>query len=547
MISGVARWVWWVAGVVIGVVVGCRPEPAVVTVHIEPDPVTVEDRPTCVATNAGSKVTWQWTHNDRVVQVGEEPRWPAGVELEVGDRLTCKLRHRDKTVAEARTVVRAVVTEEPPPNVLILLADDLGVDQLRSFGAGQRAPSTPVLDGLADQGLRFTRAYADAICSPSRATLLTGRYARRSGVGTGITLGSREHDLPTDEVLLPEMLRDSPSGPWDSSMLGKWHLTSNPELAKRAPLDQGFQWFAGTPGNLSDENARGEVKQGYHRWQKSTNGEIAWVERYATTETVDDALERARTMRGPWLMYVAFHAAHAPLHVPPGDLRTGGPAPDSKLEKYQAAVTALDAEIGRLLRDLPERERTLIFFLGDNGSPEEGVLQGNHPERSKGSLFEGGVHVPLLVLGPGVVQGAESTALVNTTDLFATIAELARVPLPLRREGGAEVQLDGVSLIPYFRDPALPSIRKYAFAEQFAPPGCEPGLCRVDRRTLIGSRYKLMHDAVEQTWRLSDLQKDPGESRDLLRTEGEDVRAVVGEMRQELELLFARLLQDRTW
>jgi arylsulfatase B len=525
-------------------------EPTVTSLRIEPEPLHPNDRPTCVADGLTDPTlaTWVWLRDEAVVQTGADPRWPADQPLEPRDRLMCRLRLGDKTVAEARAIVRRPVTSSPPPNILILLADDVGVDQLRSFGANNKAPPTPQLDALASQGMRFTRAYANSICSPTRATVLTGRYSRRSGVGTGITLSSQELDLSPDELLLPELLRSSPVGPWDSSMLGKWHLTSNATAARRAPLDQGFAWFAGSPGNLSDENTRGDVSQGYFRWQKVTNGEIAWVERYATTETIDDTLDRARVMQEPWLMYVALNAAHAPLHSPPADLRQPGPPPQTNLEKYQAAVSAMDAEIGRLLRDLPAdvRARTVIFFLGDNGSPEEGVLPANHPERSKGTMFEGGVHVPLLVLGPGVPAGATSEALVNSTDLFATIAELAQVPLPLTRPDGAPVQLDSTSLVPYFDDPATPSLRRYAYVEQFAPPACALGACRNDRRALIGARYKMLYDAVEQTWRLFDLVKDPDEGRNLLKAEPRESRLTADVMRAELVRLEAALQEDRT-
>jgi arylsulfatase B len=518
--------------------------------RIEPEPLYVDERPTCVAEGLSdpSRATWIWLRDEVVVQTGSDPRWPADQPLQPRDRLMCRLRLGGETAAEARAVVRKRPSDAQPPNILILLADDVGVDQLHSFGANSKAPPTPELDALATQGMRFTRAYANSICSPTRATLLTGRYARRSGVGTGITLGSQEADLSPDELLLPELLRSSTVGPWDSSMLGKWHLTSDATAARRAPLDQGFAWFAGSPGNLSDENTRGDVNQGYFRWQKVTNGEIAWVERYATTETINDTLDRARVMQEPWLMYVALNAAHAPLHVPPADLRPPGPPPKSKLEKYQAAVSALDAEVGRLLRELPAdvRARTVIFFLGDNGSPEEGVLPVNHPERSKGSMFEGGVHVPLLVLGPGVPAGASSDALVNSTDLFATVAELARVPLPLTRPDGSPVQLDSTSIVPYFADPATPSIRRYAYVEQFAPPGCALGACRNDRRALIGTRYKMLYDAVTQSWRLFDLVNDPDEGRNLLKAETQETRLTAAVMRAELERLEAALQEDRT-
>jgi arylsulfatase A-like enzyme len=399
------------------------------------------------------------------------------------------------------------------------------------------------LDGLAQAGLLFERAYANPVCSPTRAALLSGRYGRRTGVGTGVQVGAGEPDLSTDELLLPAMLGGSASR-WDTSFIGKWHVTSAAERIWTAPGDAGFGWYAHTPGNLSDGEGVGG-RQDYQRWRKGTNGEAAWVDGYATTDVVDDALARIRAMEPPWLLFVAFHAAHTPLHAPPAALLDGAPVGEGEVAQYRAMLRALDHEVGRLLAGIPDETRasTLVVFMGDNGTSEHGMPEGPLRERAKGTLFEAGVHVPMIVTGPGV-PAARVGGLIDPTDLFATVAELADVARPLRRADGSERVTDGVSWLPYLADPDQPSLRRWAWVEQLAPSGCEPGVCARDQVAMIGPRYKLMYSDVRRGEVVYDLERDPGETRPLTALKGE-AAAEVAQMRAELARARAWLRQDR--
>lgn len=369
-------------------------------------------------------------------------------------------------------------------NVLVIVLDDVGTDLVGCYGGmpGQ----TPTLDALAARGVRFTRAYANPWCSPTRAMLLTGRYSFRTGVGFPINRGNEGRPLAEEELTLPEALRKAPGGAPDSSAIGKWHLGSIEDLD--APRRQGFAWYEGWPANF-------EKSESYVAPQEVRNGELVKLGRYVTSEEADDALARAKAMREPWFEYFAPHAVHEPLHWPPEEL--AGPAPvgrePGKPEQVRAMLRALDREIGRVLEGLgPElRARTNVIVLGDNGTLGQAQEDARLRERSKGTLYESGVRVPLIVAGPAVRGGARSCdELVGAIDVFATVTELfgldARVALP---EGHA---LDSVSFVPLLRDAQAVSARTSLLCEEFRPNG--PGPYDEVHRALVSRTGKLACD-----------------------------------------------------
>ncbi len=384
----------------------------------------------------------------------------------------------------------------PGGNILVLVLDDVGTDKL---GASPWAPRTPNIDALAARGVRFRNAYAAPSCSPSRAAMLTGRHPRRYGLGGRIRSRSEPYELPLSELTLPEMLERSPIR-YQNAALGKWHLSSHRSPSGLShPLDSGFSWFAGSVANLQVTDTPG-VRGSYFRWQKNTNGSRAFTETYATTDTVDDAIARIEAMNPPWFLWVGFNAAHTPLHTPPGEL-TGDARPTTNRGRFDAAITALDSEVGRLLAavDPVVLADTTILLVGDNGTPGDlatpGVAAdpGGRAHRSgKGSLSEAGIRVPLIVAGPHVRQpGTPSDALVHVVDIFATAAELAGVDLgALRDQRGRPLPIDGQSLLRYARNPGAASRRSVLYQDRFAPNG--PGPYQSDARMVRDGRYKLL-------------------------------------------------------
>ena len=387
--------------------------------------------------------------------------------------------------------------------MLLLIADDVGIDRIAAYAAHPDPSATPNLDALAARGVRFERAWATPMCSPSRAAILTGRLPSRNGVGAAIHLGrpDQARGLEPDQTTLPQLLAEHGV---ESFAVGKWHLAGGPPPDPTHALKVGFAHYSGYPGNPPGAS-------GYFEWTKHSDGSTEKVrERYLTTEEVDDALALIRRTPEPWFGWVAFHAVHAPLHAPPPSLHgatlSGNPRRTPRAH-YDAALEALDREIGRLLAgiDASVLRHTTVIFVADNGTSRHGIRPPTHG--GKRSLYEAGIRVPLIVAGPPVPpgsQGRASDALVHVTDLFATIAEL------FGAQSDAE---DSQSLLPVLADPALPSARSVLYTERFLPNGGPPDPERYFR-TARDERYKLL--VLPEGREFYDLETDPFEQRDLI-------------------------------
>jgi arylsulfatase B len=412
-------------------------------------------------------------------------------------------------------------TAQGQQNVLIILADDMGVEAVGAYGEGMSPPPTPNIDALASTGVLFRNAWSNPNCSPSRAVLLTGRYSFRNTVGT--ILGGGNMGLPTSEITIPEMLALDPGLGYSTACLGKWHLGDHSNGGPLAPNVAGFDHYSGSYSGMFVA-AGVPWQQAYFQWNKLTNGVLQRSTTYNTTETVDDALAWIASVAedGPWLTYVSFCAPHEPFHAPPRnlhsiDLPMDGPEVDPR-PYFEAMVQSMDTEIGRLIAGLgTESENTTILFIGDNGTSQYVIEPPYEPTQSKGSPYEGGVNVPIIISGPvtEAVAGSECAALVGLVDVFATVAEIAGVDLNAVLP--SDHTLDSVSMVPYLFDPTTPSLRPWIFTELFAPNGTRPV---VSDRAIRDSRYKLirsLNGKGQLKERLFDLQKDPYEQVNLLR------------------------------
>jgi arylsulfatase B len=424
-----------------------------------------------------------------------------------------------------------------PDNVLVIVVDDFGVDQLAAYGEGTDPPTTPWMNAMAQTGLLFRNAWASPLCSPSRAALLTGRYGFRTGVG-GL-VGSNGPGLDTSEVTVPEMLAASPGGAWTSGAFGKWHLTLPGQGGIAAPAQHGFQHFAGTMGNLI-------APQSYFSWNQVVNGVQAPVTGYITTNTIDSALAWIAQQPQSWFAYVALHAPHLPLHAPPPgsystDLSQVGLPSAEPVPYGKAMVEALDRELGRLFVSLgAELFDTTVILVGDNGSEPLVVQPPFTSWKSKGSMYEGGLNVPFLVWGRHVAQpGSESQALVHLVDLWPTVAQLAGVaPSAVLPPGRV---LDGFSLWPVLQDPAA-SVRPLVYTEYFQPnhlPGAPAPAVSFWHQAVREARYKLVVSSTLGQG-LFDLWVDPFETTNLLAPVGQSLDLVPREERREPAAAEAR-------
>lgn len=449
-----------------------------------------------------------------------------------------------------RTVVQAILalfvvssTAAARDNFLILIADDVGVDRVAVYsrddlyghpGEGATPGPTPHIDQLAAEGLLFRNAWASPFCSPTRASVLTGRFGFRTGVGNVVQPTHGLAGLPLAETTLPELLVGH-----RSALVGKWHVVGSAEepypnvrdcqCDPDHPRHQGFESHQGTLRNIPADD-------GYFAWPKVVDGVFVGPHPvYATTDTVDDAIARIAAFGDePWLVWVAFNAAHVPLHAPPSALHSfalsGAPA-DSPVEHAKAMVEAMDSEIGRLLAAIPAAilADTTIVFFGDDGTDGAAVEPPADPLHAKGTFYEGGLNVPLIVASPHIPpseRGREVQALVGLVDVYATLAELA---------GVLSAAEDSVSLVPYFTMPDLPTevLHPLAYAEHFEPNG--PGPYTTRGRAVRDARYKLIwRDGVYEEF--FDLEADPGETTNLL-----PVASLTTEQQQRYDALEAAL------
>ncbi len=353
-------------------------------------------------------------------------------------------------------------------NVLVVLADDIGIDNLGLYGIDPDPPATPTLDTLAAQGLRFENAWALPECSPTRAALLTGRYPRRHGIGSVLSVIGT-WGLQDQEVTVAELLRE---GGYATAAAGKWHLGVPLASSPEQPLEQGFDHHAGSLDNLEVSYlAPGQgLPLGYWLWEKTVDGQIAFSTTYATLDTTDEAIAAATALPEPWFLYVAYNAAHSPWHTPPDGLSTATEPARTLADAHERMVESVDTELGRLLDALGDRlERTTVVFLADNGTPVQVVEPPVDPWEAKGTSFEGGSRVPFLVWSPLVREpGVVSEAFVSVVDILPTAAALAGLEL----DDG--VPRDGHSLLPYLADPRSPSVRDVLYSEKFEPNGFGP-------------------------------------------------------------------------
>jgi arylsulfatase A-like enzyme len=400
------------------------------------------------------------------------------------------------------------------PNFVVIVSDDQGMGDLGCYGA--KDVKTPNLDRLAAAGVRFTDWHANSpVCSPSRASLLTGCYPQRTGIPQ-ILFSKPNFDVPglrAGQPTLPSELRKLG---YRSAAIGKWHLGSTPESR---PLAQGFDEFFGYYSGWIDYYSHRFFTLGgqpvYHDlWR---NEKEIWRDSEYMTEVLGgeaQAFLKRQSKDQPFLLYLAFGAPHYPMMAPERYLDRFPDTMDRDRRMHCAMISAMDDAIGSVLATLTARglDNTVVFFMSDNGATEE--VRADHRGRtyhggsngvyrgSKGSLFEGGIHVPAMISWPGVIAKGEVRKECGVAmDVLPTFLEWAGAKSP--------PQVDGVSLGPTLRGAAPWPQRDlfWAYDDQFA-------LRRGPWKLLQNHRERLGDDLNKETW-LSNLDSDAGEKRNL--------------------------------
>lgn len=416
----------------------------------------------------------------------------------------------------------------PQPGILVIIADDMGVGASRCYDIGTNLAPSPNIEALCARGVTFDRAWSQPVCSPTRASALTGKYAYRTGVGEVIDKNNPA-TLSLDEVILPEALDTYASEPYANACIGKWHV-AEPSYTTH-PNDSGFSHYAGL--------MTGAVGS-YWSWDKTTNGKTSTSTEYVTTENVDDAINWICQQDGPWFLWLAFVSPHEPLHLPPDELQSyetlSGTQEDIQAQPdlyYRAMIEAMDTEMGRLFYALGDAlEQTHIFYLGDNGPTRTVAEEPYESNRSKDTLYQGGIHVPLIYAGPAASGTPHRVdALVHVVDLFPSVVELAGGdPITLAQD----LTIDGISLVPLLGPSSNAVQHDWILSELFGTTD-EPDS---HGKAVRDTRYKLIRweNANEA---LFDLDADPYEEVNLLeRSLDADALAAFGSLSDILDSVW---------
>jgi arylsulfatase A-like enzyme len=396
------------------------------------------------------------------------------------------------------------------PNVLLILADDLGYGDLSSFGAPDL--KTPNIDALAAGGMRFQHFYANSpVCSPTRASILSGKYPDRVGVpGLVRTFPSNNWAyLSPKAVLLPDALR--PAG-YHSGIVGKWNLGLE---TPNTPTERGFDAFHGFLGDMMDDYYT-HRRHGFNYMRR--NREVIDPEGHATdlfTNWAIDYLQERKRDNRKFFLYLAYNAPHVPIQ-PPADwldrVKRREPGLDGKRARMVALIEHMDMSVGRVLEALRKNgqaENTLIVFTSDNGGQLSAGARCGPVRGGKEDMYEGGIRVPMCAVWPGhIAPGTRNDAVALTMDLYPSICEAAGARTP--------ADLDGVSILPLLEGKAgsLPSRdllwvrREGGFRYQGQ-----------DYYALRRGEWKLLQNTPFEPFRLYNLREDPEEKSDLAAAE----------------------------
>ncbi len=416
---------------------------------------------------------------------------------------------------------------QPRPNILLIYVDDLGYGDLGSFG--HPVIQTPNIDRLASEGMTLTNYYApSALCSPSRAGLLTGRIPYRTGIKSWIPEASDIY-LHAEEITLAEVLK---SAGYATAIIGKWHLNSDlGSEDEPQPTDQGFDYFYGhnafqiptnhNPTNIYRNGELLEAQQGYTA-DLYADEAIAWLKKqdpdrpfflYLSMAEPHTTFENPDAYNQRYADYTDGEIIPIPSgldRIPTETLKPRGPG------EYYANITYMDAQLGRVLAELEAsgaKENTIIVFASDNGPVTTQWLQwfevNAHGSTGglrgrKHFLYEGGIKVPAFISYPGVIEpGSSSDQLVVAMDFFVTLAQLGAGSIPDDRP------IDGINIEPLFRGRELPARQMFWALESMS-----------DLEYVVREgAWKLMLNSKQEPKELYNLSDDPLEFFNLIADE----------------------------
>lgn len=400
-----------------------------------------------------------------------------------------------------------IFSQQQTPNILLIIADDLGVDAIEGFGINGNLSNTPTLDSFRAKGISYTNCWATPQCTPTRAAIISGKYGKKTGVMRPPLILSTSHTS-----LFTKIKEQSPTD-YSMAAIGKWHLAGSSSSNFSHPKDSGVPYYEGV---FSSQVAD------YYNWSKlNNNGQEEQITEYATKHLTDRAISWVNNQTKPWFLWLAHTAPHIPFQTPPAGTYTTNPTDDAST--YMAMIENMDYEINRLLESMDKETlaNTVIVFIGDNGTP--GRASSYFPRgHVKSSLYEGGIRVPMIISGKSVTRtNAIESGLTHATDLHATILELTGVQL----SGGVD---NSLSLKASFTSEN--TIKREINYSDYENNNIESWATRTLRYKLIENEngneefYDLENDFLESTNLIGNLTSEQETIKAMLKNEAQIIR-----------------------
>ena len=353
-------------------------------------------------------------------------------------------------------VISCSTNEEKLPNVIVIISDDQGYADVGFHGS--KEIFTPNIDRIANNGVIFSEGYVSyAVCSPSRAGLITGRYQNRFGYTRNILLAPKDSTmgLPLTEQTLPDVLRKAN---YKTKAIGKWHLGAHESLVpERRGFDEFFGFIIGGHRYFPEDLTINDLTEARRQMDGYItriydNGNRIDTKKYLTEELSDNAVKFIEdNSDNPFFLYLSYNAPHTPLQATKKDLERNMHIEVEKRRTYAAMVSSMDDGIGLILDKLEEKkisDNTIVIFFSDNGGVEwynfsdNGVLRG-----IKGDFYEGGIRVPFAMQWPKKIKpGITYDKPIIALDVFATVASAASAEKYIKND------IDGVDLLPYLTE-----------------------------------------------------------------------------------------------
>lgn len=430
------------------------------------------------------------------------------------------------------------------PNIILIVADDLGYDFLGCYG--DSLANTPTLDRMAKEGIKLNAFYANsAVCSPSRAAILTGLFPSKTGVETVVKPGRK--GMNPEVITLAEKLK---TYGYQTGIVGKWHLGYQKE---EHPLNQGFDHFVGSLSGHADYISHVRNDGIHDLWQ---NEKAYHQTGHLTKVFTDHAIRFIEDQKHPFFLYLPYQAPHTPYLMPgyPAQFDARGGARSKgfrrgEIESYRNLISLMDKHIGRILQTLTDKhliDNTIIWFVSDNGEPIS--IHQNYAASfrgAKGLLLESGIRVPAILYWKNHFQPRVVHEPIMGADIFPTLIEIVDT-LPL------QLQVDGHSVLSFFTDSLIQPVNRKLFWKLLEASAVRAGkwkAIRVSPTSLSKNRFNLyfntQYDVLptdsiahmgEKVF-LYDVEKDPQEAQDVSKKYPE----VVSELKKEMESQVPKL------